>query len=97
MILGFPFARLAERYNRVRIIATVFAFWSLMTALCGAATSFIMLAGRERALEHVAAGQVLLEWSAVWTGFPPSAFGSYRCISISHRRIQGGAYVTDFN
>jgi predicted MFS family arabinose efflux permease len=43
VILGFPFARLAERYNRVRIIATVFAFWSLMTALCGAATSFTML------------------------------------------------------
>jgi len=43
VILGLPFARLAERYNRVRIIVTVFALWSLMTALCGLAGSFVLL------------------------------------------------------
>jgi len=41
--LGIPLARLAERHNRVRIIATVTALWSLMTMLCGAAGSFVQL------------------------------------------------------
>jgi predicted MFS family arabinose efflux permease len=43
VMLGFPFARLAERYNRVHIIVIVFVLWSLMTALCGAAVGFMML------------------------------------------------------
>ncbi|HBJ94164.1 MAG TPA: MFS transporter, partial [Hyphomonadaceae bacterium] len=41
--LGIPIARLAERFNRVWIIALSVAFWSLMTALCGVAGSFLML------------------------------------------------------
>ena len=41
--LGIPIARLAERYNRVAIISLSVAFWSLMTALCGIAGSFMML------------------------------------------------------
>lgn len=42
-ILGIPFARLAERYNRVRIIALCTAAWSLMTVLCGFAGSYLQL------------------------------------------------------
>jgi MFS family permease len=42
-VLGIPFARLAERHNRVRIIAAATALWSLMTVLCGAAGSFVQL------------------------------------------------------
>jgi MFS family permease len=42
--LGLPFARLAERFNRVRIIAAATLVWSLMTVLCGTATSYIHLA-----------------------------------------------------
>jgi predicted MFS family arabinose efflux permease len=42
-ILGIPIARLAERWNRVAIISTCVIIWSLMTALCGFATSFLML------------------------------------------------------
>ncbi|MHA7818996.1 MAG: spinster family MFS transporter [Erythrobacter sp.] len=41
--LGIPIARAAERFNRVIIIATAVAIWSLFTALCGFAASFIML------------------------------------------------------
>lgn len=37
-MVGIPVARLAERRNRVRIIAVSVAFWSAMTALCGLAT-----------------------------------------------------------
>jgi len=41
--LGIPIARGAERYNRVLIIASAVAIWSLFTALCGFAMSFLML------------------------------------------------------
>lgn len=45
-VLAIPVARLAERYNRVRIIAVSMAAWSAMTALCAAASGFggLMLA-----------------------------------------------------
>jgi MFS family permease len=42
-LAGFPIARLAERVSRVRIIAIATAAWSVMTALCGAATGFVSL------------------------------------------------------
>src|SRR5690606_1567907 len=42
-VLGIPLARLAERFNRVRLIAAVTILWSVMTALCGAAGSYVQL------------------------------------------------------
>ncbi|MBN8848892.1 MAG: MFS transporter, partial [Sphingomonas sp.] len=39
-MLGIPVARLAERYNRVRIIVVAMTIWSAMTALCAAAAGF---------------------------------------------------------
>ena len=41
--LAIPVARLADRYNRVKIISLAMAIWSIMTALCGAATGFVTL------------------------------------------------------
>lgn len=41
--LGVPIARIAERVDRPRIIAIALATWSLMTMLCGFATSFVQL------------------------------------------------------
>jgi MFS family permease len=42
-ILGVPFAFLADRTSRSRVIAAALAFWSAFTGLCGAATSFWQL------------------------------------------------------
>jgi len=42
-IMGIPVARLADRGNRVAIIALSAALWSVMVALCGAATNFVQL------------------------------------------------------
>src|SRR3954462_5438595 len=39
-VLGIPFAFLADRTSRSRVIATAVAFWSAFTALCGTAVSF---------------------------------------------------------
>ncbi len=41
--LGIPIARVAERAHRVWIIAIAVVLWSLMTALCGFAMSFLVL------------------------------------------------------
>jgi MFS family permease len=40
---AFPIARLADRSNRKTIISVVLVIWSLMTALCGLASSFMLL------------------------------------------------------
>ncbi|WP_439101445.1 spinster family MFS transporter [Congregibacter sp.] len=41
--IGIPIARFSEKNHRVWIIAASVALWSLMTVLCGFATSFIAL------------------------------------------------------
>jgi len=41
--LGLPVARLADRGNRVNIIAVALALWSAMTAVCGLAGNFAQL------------------------------------------------------
>ena len=43
MVLGVPVARLAERFSRVTIISVALTIWSLTTALCGFATSYLQL------------------------------------------------------
>ena len=42
--LGLPVARIAERKNRVSVIAISFALWSAMTALCGVARTVPQIA-----------------------------------------------------
>ncbi|HEY9093022.1 MFS transporter [Parasphingorhabdus sp.] len=42
-VMGIPIARLTERMSRVYIIAASVILWSLMTALCGIAGSFLAL------------------------------------------------------
>ena len=41
--LGIPFGRLAEHFNRLRIIVAVTAVWSAATALCGVAQNYLQL------------------------------------------------------
>lgn len=41
--LGIPVARLADKGNRVNIIAIALAIWSFMTAICGLAQNFVQL------------------------------------------------------
>ena len=44
-VLGIPIARITDRHsvNRSRLLAACLSLWSLMTALCGLATSFTQL------------------------------------------------------
>ena len=43
-LAGFPVARLAERYHRPKLLSLALAFWSAMTAFCGAVNGFVSLA-----------------------------------------------------
>ncbi|WP_298670552.1 MFS transporter [uncultured Sphingomonas sp.] len=78
-VLGIPVARLAERYNRVRIIAIAMAAWSAMTALCGMASGFtgLLLARIGVGIGEAGAGPP--SQSLIADYFPPdrraSAFG----------------------
>ena len=42
-VLGLPIAHISEKVGRKRVVATALAFWSLMTALSGAAQNYIHL------------------------------------------------------
>ncbi len=42
-LMGLPIALWADRANRVKVIALCIVLWSLMTALCGLAASFLAL------------------------------------------------------
>jgi len=42
-LLGIPLGRLADRHHRVRLTMIGIFFWSLMTALCGLARSFLQM------------------------------------------------------
>lgn len=40
-LFGYPIARLADRWSRVKLLTIGLALWSLMTIMCGRATSFV--------------------------------------------------------
>src|SRR3990167_1371526 len=42
-IAGLPIGRLVDRHHRINIIAVGVFIWSVMTALCGTARSFLQL------------------------------------------------------
>jgi predicted MFS family arabinose efflux permease len=81
VIIGFPIARLAERANRVRIIAVLLVVWSVMTALCGLAQNFITLALARVGVGTGEGGCTPTSHSLIGDYFPPhkrsTAFSIY--------------------
>lgn len=71
--LGIPVAWLADRSNRVRIVATAMAVWSLMTAVCGAATGFWSLFLARMGVGVGEAGGVAPSYSLVTDYYPPQS------------------------
>ncbi|MEM7281146.1 MAG: MFS transporter [Pseudomonadota bacterium] len=43
VILGLPFARIADKFNRKNVITVALTIWSAMTAVCGLAQNFVQL------------------------------------------------------
>ena len=65
--LGIPIARLADRANRVKIIAGACAIWSVATAACGMAANFTQLLFARVAVGIGEAGCAPRRW-ARWSG-----------------------------
>jgi MFS family permease len=78
--LGIPIGRLADHYNRRRIISAGIFIWSMMTGLCGLAQSFLQLF---IARIGVGVGEAALSpaaFSLIADSFPPRRIG--RALSV---------------
>lgn len=73
--LGLPIARLADRYNRVRIIAVSCAIWSGFTVCCGLAGNFLQLAAARIGVGIGEAGGSPPSYSIIADYFPPQDRG----------------------
>ena len=74
--LGIPLAWLADRAKRVWIIAAACTVWSVFTAMCGMATSFIQLALFRVGVAAGEAGGGPPSFSIISDYFPPERRGT---------------------
>lgn len=73
--LGLPIARWADRGNRKLIITISIVFWSLMTAVCGAAQSFAQMFLARLAVGGGESGALPTSQSLIADYFPPESRG----------------------
>ena len=73
--MGVPIAWLADRTNRVRLIAIACGVWSLFTALSGLASSFLQMAFARIGVATGEAGGVAPSYSVISDYFPPARRG----------------------
>lgn len=74
-VLGVPVAWLADRSNRVRILALACALWSAATIACGLARTYPQLAAARMAVGVGEAGGVPPSYSIISDYFPPDRRG----------------------
>lgn len=72
VLLGIPFARLADRHSRKAIISISLAIWSMMTAASGLAQNFIQLAAARILVGVGEAGATPPAHSMISDYFPPA-------------------------
>jgi MFS family permease len=70
-MLGIPFAFLADRTSRSRVIAAAVGLWSAFTALCGTASSFWHLFAYRMGVGVGEAGGVAPSYALIADYFPP--------------------------
>jgi MFS family permease len=71
-LLGIPFAYLADRTGRSRVIAAALALWSAFTALCGSAAGFWQFFLFRMGVGVGEAGGVAPSYALIADYFPPS-------------------------
>jgi MFS family permease len=71
-VLGIPFAYLADRTSRSRVIAVALAVWSAFTALCGTAAAFWQLFLFRMGVGVGEAGGVAPSYALIADYFPPA-------------------------
>jgi MFS family permease len=70
-VLGIPFAFLADRTSRSRVVAAALAFWSAFTGLCGTASTFWHLFIFRMGVGIGEAGGVAPSYALLADYFPP--------------------------
>lgn len=75
-LLGIPFARFADRGRRVGVLSASLAFWSIMTTLCGFATSFTTMFLARLGVGIGEAGGLPSTHALVGAYFPPEKRGT---------------------
>ena len=74
-LFGIPVSALADRYNRVRIVAIACGLWSAFTAACGLATGFASLAIARMGVGVGEAGGAAPSYSIISDYFRPEERG----------------------
>lgn len=99
-VMGIPFAWVADRSSRRRLIVISIAFWSAMTAACGMANSFLTLFLARIGVGVGEAGLSPAAYSMIADSFPPArrarplgvyAIGSIMGVGLA--LIIGGAVI----
>lgn len=73
--MGLPIAWLADRTNRIRLIAIACSVWSVFTALSGLASNFLQMALARIGVATGEAGGVAPSYSVISDYFPPARRG----------------------
>lgn len=90
-IMGIPIARLADRFDRGRLIAICVFAWSLMTAFCGMATTYIQLLVSRAGVSVGEAGGNPASHSLIADLYPPKARA--RAVSVYTLGVPLGAFL----
>jgi MFS family permease len=99
-LLGIPVARLADRLNRVNLLTIALAFWSAMTAMCGAVQSYSQLFLARMGVGIGEAGGLSPAYSIICDYFPRNERGRAMAIHSfgvpigSALGIIAGGYLT---
>ena len=83
VLIGVPLAHLSDKANRVKMLAVALAIWSVMTALCGATTSFFQMALARVGVAVGEAGGYPSAISIISDIFPPERRASATAIFLS--------------
>lgn len=68
---GLPTARIADKFSRKKVIVAMAAVWSLFTALCGLANSYMMLLLSRLGVAYGESGSYPAIYSSLSDMFPP--------------------------
>lgn len=91
---GIPVAYLADRWNRVKVVAISCGLWSLFTAASGAATSFLTLALARMGVGIGEAGCSPPSYSIISDYFPPNRRG--RALALYVLGVPAGSFIGTF-
>lgn len=98
-VLGIPLGRLADRVDRVKLMAVILVLWSALTAVCGMANNFVQLFLARMGVGVGEAGSQPASTALISDFFPPERRTSAMSILLASAPVGGflgllvGGYV----